>query len=298
MKLNKNSRIGFITVYNSYMNRIIFLFTLLSFSTLTKAQNGLENIIVETYYISDSNDTSANSVGGALPIGSVTYRIYADLLPGYRFQAAYGVAGHELRIATTTSFFNNRYKGAVKANDIPHYELNNNTLMLDSWLSAGAGSYANYGILKEKDTTGTIINADSVLKNNNPQIGVPLTVADGLLRYSPQSVVTIFGLDSIANYCFGNENHKNNGMVFSTFDGSWASFGGAIGPDTSNKVLIAQITTDGKLSFELNIQIGVPGGGVQQYVARNPVEREIYMSSLVYPAPENKKQPSKRKPRR
>jgi hypothetical protein len=46
--------------------------------------------------------------------------------------------------------------------------------------------------------------------------------------------------------------------------------------------LIAQITTDGDFSFELNIQIGTPYGGVENYVAKNPVGNEIMLPSLTY----------------
>ena len=86
------------------MKRIYLIALMLITGLVVKAQNGLENVVVETYYISDANDTNANLDGGILPIGSVTYRIYADMLPGYKFQAAYGVPGHDLKIATTTLF--------------------------------------------------------------------------------------------------------------------------------------------------------------------------------------------------
>ena len=57
----------------------------------TKAENGLGQIIVEKYYISDSNDEIRSD--GKLPKNSVTYRIFVDMRPGYRFQAAYGIPG-------------------------------------------------------------------------------------------------------------------------------------------------------------------------------------------------------------
>ncbi|MFM7079386.1 MAG: hypothetical protein ACKOYC_06305, partial [Bacteroidota bacterium] len=59
---------------------------------------GLEGIVVEKYYISNANDQSVNSLGGVLPVGSVTYRVYADLAASYQFQAVYGDANHELRL--------------------------------------------------------------------------------------------------------------------------------------------------------------------------------------------------------
>ena len=67
------------------------------------AQTGLECVVVEKYYISNAAD-EAGSVG-TLPVGSTTYRVWADLLPSYKFQALYGVSGHPMTIQTTTSFF-------------------------------------------------------------------------------------------------------------------------------------------------------------------------------------------------
>src|ERR1051325_1042839 len=103
-----------------------------------QTKHGLEKIVVEKYYVSDSNDARATK--GQLPVGSVTYRIFVDMLPAYRFQAAYGVPGHELRIATTTSFYNNEEYGAAIANEISKEKLEEGALMLDSWLSVGAAT--------------------------------------------------------------------------------------------------------------------------------------------------------------
>ena len=64
---------------------------------------------------------------------------------------------------------------------------------------------------------------------------------------------------------------------------------GDLGADslTENRVLIAQITTDGVFEFELNIQIGTPTKGVSQnYVARNPIGNEIMLPSLIFKSEE------------
>lgn len=270
------------------MKKTLLCLPLLFLATLTFAQNGLENVIVEKYYISDSTDTIVNATGGVLPIGSVTYRIYADLLPGYRFQAAYGVntlgGAHEMRIETTTLFFNNEDRGATS----PTYtkaQSKNNTVMLDSWLSAGAACAGNFGIQKsDDDGVATVVNIDGVLQNANSAAGIPLTSEDGLIAVagrSPEPLTPVGISTEIA--VFDNQNDGTNGPVFSSWNGSWASLNGSIGPDTlDNKVLIAQITTDGVFSFELNIQIGTPTGGVQNYVAKNPVGNEILLPSLSY----------------
>ena len=55
-------------------------------STQSNAQQGLESIIVEKYYVSDAADSADAADNGAvyaLKAGMVTYRVYADLLPNY-----------------------------------------------------------------------------------------------------------------------------------------------------------------------------------------------------------------------
>lgn len=262
------------------MKKSLLLASLI-FGSFALGAQGLENIIVETYYVSDANDATVNDLGGELPVGSVTRRIYVDMLPGYKFQAVYGLPNHELRIATSTLFFNNIDRGATT----PTYTKNqakDNTVMLDTWVSVGAACSGNFGVLKSVDDgVATNVNNDDVLQNNAAAAGIPLTEQDGLLLVtglSPQPVTTL-GLDAqLALF-----DAENAGPVFSSFDGSWAALQGATGPNPeTNQVLIAQITTDGTLTFELNIQIGTPDGGVERYVASNPVDAEVLFPALTY----------------
>jgi hypothetical protein len=241
---------------------------------------GLEGIVVEKYYISDKND--AGNDGGNLPPGSVTYRIFADMKPGYRFQAVFGIPGHPMRIETTTSFFNNEFKGSYIPTIIPMRFLDHNTVMLDSWLSAGAAGEENWGVLKsEDDTAGTIRNRHNLLKSTDPKAGIPLAQRDGLYTgITPR--ITFFGIDSLAKAMFGNANTAIAPQVFESENGSWSTLEGSNGPTAENRVLIAQMTTDGKFSFELNIQIGKPGEGFEQYVARNPSADQLTHPSLIY----------------
>jgi hypothetical protein len=260
--------------------RIFLIFNLVCLSGFS--QNGLENIIVEKYYVSDANDTTANYFAGKLPIGSTTYRIYADLLPGYRFQAAFGSSEHELRIETSTSFFNNTEHGSTIPNVIPQRTLKKNTVMLDSWLSVGAAGEDCFGILKtDDDSIETIYHEKKFLKNIDSNIGVSLTIKDGLVKGENIPRPTFFAIDKDVEI-FGN---MKSGSSFVLTNGAWACLGGSVGLDSlkTNRVLIAQMTTDGDFSFELNIQIGNPLKGVtQKYVARNPVENEISIPSLIY----------------
>lgn len=266
---------------------ILLSISLLLTCAFAYSQNGLENVIVENYYVSDANDTNANMDGGILPLGSKTYRIFADMLPGYRFQAVYGVntpgAPHELRISTTTLFFNNEDRGATS----PTFTKTNarlNTVMLDSWLSVGAACSGQMGVLKaDDDGVATVINNYSpmVLQNNDPWAGIPISVEDGMITGTPEPVTAV-GI-STEILVFDSQNDGTNGPLFFTDNGSWASLNGSVGIDSiDNKVLIAQITTDGVLCFELNIQIGTPTGGVENYVANGPVGNEITIPSLTF----------------
>ena len=261
---------------------VLILWIAISYQLLTVNcfSQGLKNVIVEKYYISNVADTAQNPSGGTLPVGSVTYRIFAEMLPGYKFQAAYGISNplHELRLATTTQFFNNIDRGALTANDISKTYLKNNTVMLDSWLSVGAGSAGNFGILKGDDTNGAIVNADGILQNADASAGIPVKTEDGLVAGTPQPVTKV-GIDAIIGV-FGDG--SANGNLFSTTNGSWASLNGSVGPTADNRVLIAQITTDGVFTFELNIQIGTPKGDVENYVAKNPAGNEKQRDFLTY----------------
>lgn len=264
---------------------LLFLSFILMYQ-LGSSQNGLEGIIVEKYYVSNAADAAGSS--GVLPSGSTTYRIFIDLLPGYTFQAAYGVPNHELRFQTTTSFFNNEDYGATTP-IFSKINARNNTVMLDSWLSGGASCGGNFGILKTEDGVagGTnVVNINGLLANNDPIAGIPLTTQDGIYTAVTPSV-TVLGftpaqLDVI-------DATSNVGNLISTTNASWAVLGGSTGPIPSvNKILIAQFTTNGAFSFKLNIQIGTPTPGVSQnFVAENATGSEILFPALIYPAPSN-----------
>ena len=261
---------------------LLSLLSLLFSSITSYAQQGLEKVIVEKYYISNAYDTSSNNYAGNLPVGSTTYRIYADLLPGYKFLAAYGSPEHTLKIATTTNFFNNTDHGAIIPNVIPYRTLRKNTVMLDSWLSVGAAGEDCYGILKtDDDTLETIKHEKKFLANTKKPMGISLVEKDGIVRHENVPRPFFFHIDSAVKIFDGN----HPGGLFEIKNGAWACLGGSKGADslTNNRVLIAQVTTDGELSFDLNIQVATPIKGVsQRFVARNPIEDEICIPSLIY----------------
>lgn len=272
------------TTHTPIMKKLLTLLLFACFTSVSFAQNGLEDVIIERYYVSEANDTLANGVGGILPVGSVTYRIYLDMLPGYKFQVAYGVANHEMRIETSTLFFNNEDRGSTTPN-FTAINAAKNTVMLDSWLSCGAACVGRMGILKaEDDGVNNIVNTfvPQVLQNTDPIVGIPLTIQDGLILATPEPFTELGITNEIA--VFDNQNDGTNGPVFSTFNGSWSALNGASGPDSlTNKVLIAQITTDGNFCFKLNVQLRTPTPGiVENYVWSNPTGSEILFPALQY----------------
>ncbi len=267
------------------MKKLILGLALATAGITAQAQNGLESIVVEKYYVSNAADAAGSA--GALPTGSVTYRIYADMLPGYNFQALYGTpgaSGHTLLVNTTTTFFNNEDYGGTGPT-ISAANVRKNSALIDSWFSVGGAAGGQMGVIKSEDTNGSPGNAQGILQNNNPTASGPLNIGttasllanDGMIPGSPVGV-TLVGISAGDLAAFDGTSQVGNS--FSTNNGSIAALGGAVGPTAANRVLIGQFTSTGVLHFELNVQIGTPSGGVQQYVASNPVGAEISIPSL------------------
>ena len=220
----------------------------------------LENIIVEKYYVSDSTDYN-DSIKGILPEGSITYRIYVDMKPDYKLLSVYGNEKHELSIKTSTKFFNNTYCGAFTGFNIDAKKINYTTIALDTYITLGAASRLHTGILLSEDNDGSILKRNSLNHSDG--------LTDGVLPN-----FKIFNLD----LSFFNNN--KDAAVFSTNNGAWAALGGVKGPTVENRVLIAQLTTNGKLSFNVCVQIGKPDGGYLKFVSNNPDETEIKFEGL------------------
>lgn len=250
-------------IFNALFLAFLFVwgFSPLQAQDATVKGAALEGIIVEKYYAATKEDI-ADTTGGKLRKGAVTYRIYVDLKPGCKLQAVYGVPGHDLVIKTSTEFFNHT-KGVKTGDQVDHQEINDNTLVLDSWLTLGSATKSHFGILKEEDKDGSIIRRPS-LKN-----------ADGLIEQKMPALVNY--LLDLRPFDAGAASSR-----FFADNGSLAAFSSVQGPTDGNKVLIAQLTTDGQLSFELNLQIGNPSCGVENYVARNPQGEEIKFDGLIY----------------
>ncbi len=222
----------------------------------------LENVIVEKYYVSeasDYNDTAVNS----LPKGSITYRIFIDMKPDYKLQMVYGNQKHQLVLETTTRFFNDLNAFAYTGFNVDTRKLSIGNYALDSWITLGAASRGYTGIPRSEDTTGFS------LITNRPSLKIADGLTKGVLPDFKQ-----FNLD------MGFFNNDSTATKFSSNNGGWAALGGVKGPTKENRVLIAQLTTNGKLTFKLNVQIGTPTGGYVQFVSDNPLGSEIIYDGL------------------
>ncbi|MFN7690097.1 MAG: hypothetical protein ACK5QU_03350, partial [Bacteroidota bacterium] len=271
------------------MKKLLTIMAFIASGSFTFAQ-GLENIIVEKYYVSNASDAAGSS--GTLPVGSVTYRFFADLLPGFRVQAIYGIPGNDLKFQSSTPVFNNTDRGA----SIPNWtraQAADNSVMLDSYLTIGAATNNNnpatsqVGILKTEDNTvNNLVNANGILANNDPSAGIPLTTRDGIINGVLQDVQIVSDPATLTaiNAVFGDVSQASGNFVLS--NGSVAvttasGTAGMAGPTGNNRVFLGQVTTTGTVHYEINLQITNDAGTiVRNYVALNPSGGEQSIPSL------------------
>ncbi len=259
----------------------IFILFILLYPFLLEAQ--VRNVIVETYYISDANDATDTIDGSlrSLPVGSKTYRVYVQLEHGYKLKKIYGDSNHALEIMSTDTFFNN----INRPNAYFGYLVNkvwfpdNPTLALDSWLTLGRGAKNYTGVLKRDDNDGSFLGgtnnyggtsgiAEGLLINNNPDAGILLTASDGFIpdaavldQWSDNGIkdasnvdTTIFGSLKSGTQFISNTAYLQQNM-------------GVAGDSLNNNVLVAQLTTRGDISFELNIVVIDTNGNDIKFVA-------------------------------
>jgi len=247
------------------MKSILSIFTLIFIVTSLHAQ--LENVIVEKYYISDANDAKdiqyiTNDNGDnidtvILEEGSTTYRIYIQLKHGCKLTKVYGDANHTLNISSTANFFNHIDFGASFGKDINNTKvISKRTVALDTWLTLGLATKTNYGVMKTDDKDGSIIGKNGFLINNDPGAGIPLTIADGLdsTKVTKPLILVSSGIINKNNddsTIFGS---LKVGKQFISND-AYIGCNNGVNPASSNKVLIAQLTTKGEISFKLNVQV-------------------------------------------
>jgi len=285
---------------NFTMKTKVYILLLFFFALPVTFYCQIEKVIVETYYVSDQSDV-ADTTSGKLEEGSVTYRIYVDLKPGNKLLKIYGDANHALKFASTKPFFNN-VDGETYGNDLKKGLYGDNTVALDTWLTLGqttktqAGK-THFGILKAEDTNGSFIgganNSGGLLTNTAATIGVPLTTADGMdTMVTLPSSWSYFGikdfLTGLDSTMFGSNISKSE---FNSNNVFLKNLGVTGVVPTVNQILIAQLTTKGQLSFELNLEVEQIINGVLtvvRYVADDnillPAEKKS--SFLKFPFPQ------------
>jgi len=227
-----------------------FVFLLFCTFFLAGFTQGLTGVSVETYYISDASDAKH----GDIEEGLTTYRVFIELAEGYSLQAVYGSPEHPLTIASSEAFYNN------------------------SNVTIGAACMDRLGVFKADDSDGSSLGQKKKtgLCNQTKDIGLRINASDGLVHGKAKSLTT-FGID------LSSLETEANTSTITASNGAWAALGGFSPESTNNKVLIAQLTTTGQLSFEINLQLGTPDGQSQRYVARNPQPNEQLFETLVYP---------------
>ncbi|MBL7950567.1 MAG: T9SS type A sorting domain-containing protein [Flavobacteriales bacterium] len=261
---------------------------------VARAQNDIADVRVETYYIADANDAT-DTTGGGLAEGSTTYRIFIQLAEGRSLRALYATEQHPLHITSTAPLFNHLDRGKRYGHEVNNGALDEGVVALDSWLSLGAASNQRIGVRKAMDTDGSLLGgADNdggsaavsggLLNNNAAALGVPLTVQDGLTTSAgnvvpPNFLVT--GDDPRAAFA--------DSTLTTTFLSNDFRMGcttpGVVGDTTTNEVLVAQVTTNGELSFALNIEVQLANGDVVRYVAADTLlaADETANGLLTYP---------------
>jgi hypothetical protein len=269
-----------------------------------KSSAQIEKLVVENYYITDSIDAT-DSTGIPIPIGTKTYRIYLDLKQGSKLRKVYGDVNHSIEIISTDTIWNNSDNGVSFAYEQNKNRLGDNTVALDSWLTIGQISKSTpappyFGIPKNIDNNGSVIGGihndggsagipEGLLNNTNTWMSIPITISDGIDTFSttPNNWATYGIADVITgddSTIFGSL--KKSLQFISNNAGIQNS--GTIGSDTTNQILIAQISTKGELTIKLNVEIEEIYGNttrIVKYVSDNEnlMQDETYNANLKYP---------------
>jgi hypothetical protein len=200
-----------------------------------------------------------------------TYRIFVDMQAGYTMQMVYGMERHQLEISTTTTFYNHPEESVRYAEKLPADKLNAGIVALDSWLTIGAASQGHLAVPKHLDPDGSILKCPPYDKAKVR--ARRLCKQDGLLAVD--SVPQVINLRMDPGYL-----GTIPGQVIHTMDGAWAVPGGTRGVTEENMVLIAQLSTTGVLSYQLNLQLGAPDGSFIRLVHSAAAPAEVLMPSL------------------
>ena len=262
---------------------------------------GLDGIVVEKYYQANAADvTNATNAGAVTPLttNSVTYRVYVNLADGYRLNSVFGDVNNPLNVTTTTAFFNDPNQGVTtNPMTLSTNQLKSNTVMLDSYFTIGAANGELVGVRKAEDTDGSIGNTQGILINPLGDVcfGSPINGALGVAKDGlfpgvsgtsssdvgtlPNQGIGTAGLTSAITAALNQTNGSS--VVFNSFSGSViTALNGVKGAGTSNSVLIGQFTTNGQLSFKINIQIQNIATGVAYDYFAEPTGGQLTNATL------------------
>lgn len=276
----------------------LFLATIFSAAFMQAQSQGLDAVVVEQYYSTTSDDSTNaadNESATVLHKGSITYRVYVDLAPSYKFIQMFGNSDaldnvlHPLVFKTTTDFFNDPNNGQIYPTANSVINTRKNLTMIDSWLSVGGGCAGKLGITKTEDPDGSIGNANGVLTATlGGPLGAPINsivsaqAKDGLMPGNPIAPSAL-GTGTLTDVF-----DQTAGSIFSCTNCAISALGGARGTTTTNLVLLGQFTTNGIFSFSLNIQLlDTVTNTAKVFVPSNPdaATNEILFPGLMYTSP-------------
>lgn len=212
---------------------------------------GIEGVLVERYHVWMSASP------GAAPL--VTYRIYLDLAPGHSLLTVFGEKGRNLFFRTTTRFFNDTLNGGSAGERIDPERLRQFPLALDSWLALGFATSAHKAVPLHLDEDGSVLGKPD-RKHAGAGYDAALLKRDGLA--AAQRVPEVMNLYISTSYL-----DRLGGDLIETSVGAYGTMGSVAGATEENMVLIAQLTTDGELSYAINAAIRAPDGGIIKHLA-------------------------------
>ncbi len=213
-----------------------FLLTLMAIASWLAGSAQLTGIVVETY------DPTIVAPMYVAPAGMTTYRVYAEFeSPLDKVSSLFGLPTIEdgvvtgpcqpLKIETTTSWYNDNFGTSLGSSINSGFFIFVPSLAADSWLTIGVENSTDF---------------------DGGQVNYTLGIQSAIIA----SFNTVNGSSFIVN----------NGSVH-TFFNSTNGFGS--GPN--NRVLLAQLTTTGQISFELNLSV---------YLGNNIANEVSYVSNM------------------
>jgi hypothetical protein len=220
---------------------------------------GIEDVLVERYH------ERPGATADAPPM--VTYRIFLDLAPGHALVSIYGEKKRNLVFQTSTRFVNDTLHGAPLGNLVDHTALRAHPAALDSWLAFGFATDAHKGVPRHLDTDGSVLRKAKAY-------GPELMARDGLVR--AHAVPEVLCLDLSTSFL-----DKIDGNFIETEVGVIGVRGTVKGATEENMVLVAQLTTDGELSFAFNAAVMTPEGAIVKHLAYPArAEDEVEVAAL------------------